>query len=322
MYNRPDDEDRLVKWWYVQGYFRGETGLRRNFVVCFFSLHLPEDGTPGSMYLCSVIDPKTGEHGKEILLDETSRAWYLEKLADLPENFGINRCIAETIQKEIAEYGLYPPFSCPVSPMRISSDAIAWETVALSFAPSALSATFLDPGNKQPVSLFLEPEVPFVDIPGLLPQGEGIGMEYVTCPRLALKGRYGDEEIRGEAWFDCQAGGDAWFAIERADTERQGDRTCDPLGWDWCAVNLDDGQSPVFLHRKSIESGRTEAKFCVLFEGKEARYFSDFGLEPLRLWESPTTHIQYPVEWAFFVPEIGCRQHIAGATRPLAPKQP
>lgn len=253
------------------------------------------------MYLCSVIDPETGEHGKEILLDENSRAWYLERLGDLPETLQINRCIAETIQKEIADYGLYPPFSCRDAPMRISPDGLAWEAASLSFAPSAISVAFPDPGSGQSVSLLLQPEVPFVDIPGLLPDGEGIGMEYVTCPRLVLTGRYGDEAIAGEAWFDCQAGGDAWFA------KKNRDGISAPLGWDWCGVNLDDGRSLLFMHRKEIESGKTEAKFCILFEGDDARYFSDFELEPLRFWESGKTHIHYPVEWAFTVSDIGCR---------------
>ncbi|MDG6256872.1 MAG: polyprenyl synthetase family protein [Methanomicrobiaceae archaeon] len=296
-----------MKWWYLQGTFQGEDCRTRNFVACFFSLRLPEEGTPGSMYLCSVIDPATGEHGKEILIDERSRAWYLERLAVLPGHFGISRCIAETIQREIADYGLYPPFSCPESPMRISSQAIAWDTASLSFAPSAISVSFTDPGTGRPVFLLLEPEVPFVDIPGLLPDGEEIGMEYVSCPRLSVQGRYGDEAIRGEAWFDCQAGGDAWFVKPHAGAHRPEEAACDPLGWDWCGVNLDDCRSLLFMHRKNIGSGETEAKFCVLFEGYDARYFPDFELDPLRSWESPITHIHYPIEWAFSVPEIGCR---------------
>jgi geranylgeranyl pyrophosphate synthase len=253
------------------------------------------------MYLCSVVDPATGEHGKEILLDKDSRDWYLQRLGDLPETFGINRCIAETIQNEIAEYGLYPPFSCRQDPMRISPDGMAWGDAALSFAPSGISVTFIEPGTGRPVSLLLEPEVPFVDIPALLPGGEGIGMDYVTCPRLSLKGRYGDEEIAGEAWFDCQAGGDGWFAKKNPEGRSE------PLGWDWCGASLDDGRSLLFMHRRNIESGEAEAKFCVLFEGEDARYFPDFGLEPLRCWESRKTHIHYPVEWAFSVPGIGCR---------------
>lgn len=297
----------MVKWWYIQGFYEGEAGLRRNFVICFFSLNLPENETPGSMYLCSVVDPKTGEHGREILLDEDSRDWYLERLGDLPENFGINRCVAETIQKEIAEYGLYPPFFCPEGTMEISPDGVTWKTASLSFAGPGVSLSFTDPESRRQVTLLLEPEVPFVDIPALLPDGEGIGMEYVTCPRLSLKGRHGDEAVTGEAWFDCQAGGDTWFAKKNPDADRQGGRALDPLGWDWCGVNLDDGRSLIFMHRKNIESGGTEAKFCVLFEGEEARYFPDFGLEPLRRWESPTTHIHYPVEWAFSVPGIECR---------------
>ncbi|WP_214020243.1 polyprenyl synthetase family protein [Methanoculleus sp.] len=290
-----------MKWWYIQGFFEGAACRRTNFVVCFFSLNLADDGTPGSMYLCSVVDPGTGEHGKEILLDETSRAWYLERLGDGSGEFGINRCIAETIQKEIAEYGLYRPFFTSENPMRIAPDGVAWETAALSFGPSSISVSFTDPKIGQPVSFLLEPRIPFVDVPTLLPDGKGLGMEYVTCPRLSLKGRSGDEEIEGEAWFDCQAGGDAWFA------KKNRDGRSDPLGWDWCGVNLDDGRNLLFMHRKNIESGETETKFCVLFEGGDARYLPDFGLEPLRLWESEKTHIRYPVEWAFTVPGIGCR---------------
>ncbi|HDQ07866.1 MAG TPA: hypothetical protein ENN44_03695 [Methanoculleus sp.] len=312
----PGDDDPFVRWWYVQGFFEGHGIPRRNFVICFFSLCLPEDdgpvegggGNPGAMYLCSVADTQAGVHHREVRVDKALHSWYLSHLDTFPEKLGVSRYVSETIRREIEDHGVYPPITLPDTTLEIGATppSVTWDEARISFVDDEIIITFHDLTHGEIVSCALIPQVPFTDLSSLAPEG-AIGMEYLTCPRLQLLGIAGGVPVSGEAWSDYQSGGTAWFLEEQPSRRagEGGDISYHPLGWDWCGIQLDDGRSMMIMHRRNLRSKETVSTFCILFEtdGK-ASWHPEIRAHPLRIWESPATHIHYPVEWEFAIPAL------------------
>ncbi|TVQ86612.1 MAG: hypothetical protein EA400_12715 [Chromatiaceae bacterium] len=114
---------------------------------------------------------------------------------------------------------------------------------------------------------------------------------YYTRPRMPVTGavRLDGEifNVTGVAWFDRQ-----W-----------GDFKVTELGWDWFALQLDDGTDimlyqlfdsdglPVLMSGTAARDGRT----TVLHEG-------DFQVTVVERWTSPTTGIEYPMGWRVEIP--------------------
>ena len=312
----PEGTEPFVRWWYIQGFFEAEGLGRRNFVICFFSLGLPEDDEsigevkriPGAMYLCSVVDAVKGAHHREVRVDESLYTWYLGQLDTFPDKLGVSRYVSDTIRQEIDEHGLYPPITCLETTMEIENTpfSVTWDDARISFVDDDIIITFFDKTHGETISCVLVPQVPFTDLSSLAPK-DAVGMEYITCPRLTLQGIVGGEPVSGEAWCDYQSGGTAWF-LDQQDTDCAVQEEChpyQPLGWDWCGIQLDDGRNLMLMHRRNLRSKKTVSTFCILFsENGDAAYYPDIRAEPMRTWESPRTHIHYPVEWEFSIPAI------------------
>lgn len=311
----PKDTDPFVRWWYIQGFFEGAGLERRNFVICFFSLGLPEgDDTagagriPGAMYLCSVVDAGKGVHHREVRVDESLHTWYLGQLDTFPDKLGVSRYVSDTIRNEIAEHGLYPPITRPETMMEIGDApfSVTWDDARVSFVDDEIIISFHDNTHKETVSCTLVPQMPFADLSSIAPE-DAIGMQYVTCPRLKLRGTAGGVPVSGEAWCDYQSGGTEWFLDEGTPQRavQEGVPRYHPLGWDWCGIQLDDGRSLMLMHRRDLRSKETVSTFCILFsENGDAAWYPDIRAQATRIWESPRTHIHYPVGWEFFIPAI------------------
>jgi len=92
---------------------------------------------------------------------------------------------------------------------------------------------------------------------------------YYSRPNLHVIGTVNGRGVGGQAWLDHEWSS-AYLAPEAA-------------GWDWCGINLHDGQSLMAFRMR----------------GKDGRvHFADPGVsfEPLRMWKSPRTGVEYPVE--------------------------
>ena len=101
---------------------------------------------------------------------------------------------------------------------------------------------------------------------------EGIGasfdrpMAYATYPRLGLNGAFGDEEVKGSAWFDHQWGSASWFLSQPSGGN--------VFGWDWVGINGDDGSDWIILIFRDMESRKILNKIAILFKDHAAPGFS------------------------------------------------
>jgi len=131
---------------------------------------------------------------------------------------------------------------------------------------------------------------------GYSPKSEAAGNAsyYYSYPRLGVRGdlRVGDttQAVTGTAWLDREWGTSALAA--------------DQVGWDWFALQLDDGRD-VMLYRIRGADGATDpasAGLVVAADGDTwALSPADFQLTPRRRWRS-SRGVAYPVTWRVQVP--------------------
>lgn len=111
---------------------------------------------------------------------------------------------------------------------------------------------------------------------------------YITFPRLKAVGTVelgaSRHEVAGEAWMDHE------FSSSQLDEGQ--------VGWDWAAIQLDDGRS-VMVYRMRREDGSTDAASTLVIIGADGgldqRSRDQFKWEPLSHWVSPRTQAAYPI---------------------------
>ena len=124
---------------------------------------------------------------------------------------------------------------------------------------------------------------------GLSSKGPGAGSYYYSVPRLAIEGtlRIGDREVetRGLGWFDREWSTSALGAEQ--------------IGWDWFALQLDDGRSLMAyqIRRRDGERGAYDQGVLVSADGGVRRLgVADFSLSPERVWRD-RAGTRWPIRW-------------------------
>ena len=94
---------------------------------------------------------------------------------------------------------------------------------------------------------------------------------YYSRPQLKVNGSANGSPVVGTAWLDHE-----WSSQYMA---------AEASGWDWCGINLDNGES--------LMAFRMHGK-----DGKTVFAPPGVSFEPLRTWKSPRTGAEYPVSVA------------------------
>ncbi len=118
---------------------------------------------------------------------------------------------------------------------------------------------------------------------------------YYSLPRLvaagSLRRRNASGRVQGSAWLDHEWGSSGLGA--------------DQQGWDWFALQLDDGRELSFYRLRQAD-GRADPKSrgIVVAAAGTSRPLppGDITMTPERYWRSPATGIRYPVGWRVSVP--------------------
>ena len=154
------------------------------------------------------------------------------------------------------------------------------------------------------------------DPPVLHNQGTGymqIGLAgssyYYSRPGMDVEGTLmaaGEElSVTGSAWMDHQWGD---FVLINGG------------GWDWFAVELDDGTALMVFQLRGIEGVGDIKDFGTLVQPDGTVLHldeSDFGILPLDSWTSELTGATYPVSWSISIPA----QSLAIELQPSMPNQ-
>jgi predicted secreted hydrolase len=140
--------------------------------------------------------------------------------------------------------------------------------------------------------------------------GENDYSRYVSIPRLSAAGRMrrgnGEEALSGTAWFDHEWG--------------PGGLPTNAVGWDWFALQLDDG-SELMLYRIRGRDGAatpfSSGTFVPASGEPRAISWKDVKLEETAVWKSPRSGARYPARWKLGVASLA----LDVAVTPLLPDQ-
>jgi predicted secreted hydrolase len=97
--------------------------------------------------------------------------------------------------------------------------------------------------------------------------------------------------VSGNSWMDHEFGTDALDA--------------DAAGWDWFALQLDDGRELVYAQLRAAD-GRSAALNMVIERDGATRTLAhaDFTLDVLGEWRSPRSGGRYPAAWRLRIPSL------------------
>ena len=128
---------------------------------------------------------------------------------------------------------------------------------------------------------------------GLSTKGPGAGSHYYSVPRLSIKGtlRIEDREVEvdGLGWFDREWSTSALGA--------------DQVGWDWFALQLDDGRSLMAyqIRRRDGARGAYDHGVLVSADGDVRTLgVADFSLSAERAWRDDAG-TRWPIRWRIAV---------------------
>jgi predicted secreted hydrolase len=131
------------------------------------------------------------------------------------------------------------------------------------------------------------------DLDGFVDFGPAGSSYYYSRTRLAVRGSLMVDgtwgSVTGQAWFDHQWGD--FIAVGGG-------------GWDWFAINLDDG-TDITLSLVHDANGAVALAYGTLVDADghvERLDASAFQADALATWTSPRTGMTYPMEWSIDVP--------------------
>ena len=118
---------------------------------------------------------------------------------------------------------------------------------------------------------------------------------YYSYPRLPTEGTI---QISGQTFT---VNGASWLDREWSTSALGSEQS----GWDWFALQLDDGRELMFyrLRRKDGGTDRFSQGVLVATDGQTRLLrFDEVDLQPLGEWQSPQTSDRYPASWRLRVP--------------------
>jgi geranylgeranyl pyrophosphate synthase/predicted secreted hydrolase len=299
-----------IEWWFVHGSFEGKECGLRSFMASLFRYDRSKGSDPASVgyyLILSVLDPLTG-HTDILSRGEQAITDRMFSPIKNRRSTNIDPRVLDCYIDELRADGPPPPVTLEQEYASVTQEPFSaeWNDFSFSEEEGLFRLGFTIPGTTTRCRLTLNPVSPRYEMHGI---GASLKypMAYATVPRLKMEGMFGDEEISGTAWFDHQWGSACWFL-----TQPSGGRL---NGWDWVAINGDDGSDWIFLIFHDMKSKKIIGRCAILYEpGKKPRVFEDFEAKPVKFWESDRTHITYPVGWFLKIPEISAEFTITPVT--------
>ncbi len=186
-----------------------------------------------------------------------------------------------------------PPAVFCASPIEVR-----WEDFMLKQTGGVMHLHFTEPGSGSVIQMQLTAQANRMSVAcatDVVPLGTG--MAYSMYPKMRLTGtRDGKEISGGRGWLDHQWGDVGWFHDPGAGML---------LGWDWFGINMDDGSDwVIMMHRNARTSDAVAMHATVRNAAGFTLTTHSFTLTKLRAWESPRTHIHYPVAWRLEIAEF------------------
>jgi predicted secreted hydrolase len=273
--------DRLTEWWYYTGHLRAADGSRFGFEYVVFRAERGGFPVTWASHLA--------------LTDETGDAFHYAQRAEIGS--GVDRSPRDVTGEpngfDLVVTGFDPsdPTRLPGAPWTMAGSDGSDRLVALAAGDEVTG----DPVAAFGLELRLQSTKPpaLHDTDGYIDFGPAGGSYYYS--RTAMDA--GGTVILGTMTLDVE--GEAWFDHQWGDFISVGGG-----GWDWFAVNLDDG-TDLTLSLVRAADGTYPLVYGTLVEPDGATRHLDaaaFVIEATDRWTSPTTGATYPAAWSITVP--------------------
>lgn len=273
--------DRLTEWWYYTGHLRGPDGSRFGFEYVVFRAERGELPVTWASHLA--------------LTDETGDAFHYAQRAEIGP--AVDRSPRDPAGRPtgvaLAVTGFDPadPARRPGTPWTMAggggSDTLVAAASGDEVAGDPVAAFGLDLGLQatRPPALH--------DTDGYVDFGPAGGSYYYSRTRMAATGTVTlDAEtfaVEGDAWFDHQWGD--FISVGGG-------------GWDWFAVNLDDGTDLTLSLVRAADGTYPLAYGTLVEPGGTTGHLDQaaFTVEATDRWTSASTGRTYPAAWTITVP--------------------
>lgn len=292
--------DRLTEWWYYTGHLVTADGRRFGFEDVVFRAE--RGGFPVTWASHLALTDETGgrfhyaqrsEIGPQV--DRSPRSG-VGTAAGEPTGFAFT----------VSGFDIANPTVLPGTPWTMAG---ALGTDALAAAASGKEVSG-DPVAAFGLDLRLAARKPptLHDGDGYIDFGPAGGSYYYSRTALDATGTVtlGDETltVTGDAWFDHQWGD--FISVGAG-------------GWDWFAVNLDDGTDLTLSLVRAADGSYPLAYGTLVDAAGATRHLgaADFTVTPTATWTSPTTGAAYPAGWTLSLPGEGLEIRLS----PAVPQQ-
>ena len=309
-----------TEWWYVNAHAHTADGREVSLFAAFFRIVTGRDpGTGEPIYAHSLTWalslPASGTFLSESRVDPNAPRLGLDKL-DRGEGSRDPRL--RRAMREVLDKGVVP------HPDRVFAGPVAVNTRALELDYAGARFLKRDDGSYA-LSLYHDIHkagCELVFTPGKAPvrHGDdgvvkgthGEDMFYYFIPRCAVSGQivldgHHLDVDRGEGWYDHEFGG------PKEGEEQTGGSPTD-VGWNWLAVQLDDGSELSAYELVDLEDMSMLGQRALVIDADGGRHdYPNIRLEPSKSWRSTRTFNEYPTHWTLSVPDARIELEIEAA---------
>lgn len=262
------------EWWYATGHLETEDGARFGYQVTLFRRALRP---PGPRRTGSAWETGAVWMGHAALLEvERGRFHAVERFER--EALGLAGASSDPLTLRVADWTLTGTGD-DLFPLRVQVGDAAFA-----------------------LDLELTPDKPLVlqGQAGWSRKGEepGNSSYYYSATRMATRGtlRAGERElaVTGSSWLDRE-----WSTSVLDEGQ---------VGWDWFAVQLDDGRELMLYRLRQADGGVSPwSSGTLVARDGSARHLAldEASIEDLARWTSPETGTTYPARWRLSVPDEG-----------------
>ncbi len=312
-----------TEWWYVNSHLRLVDGRTVGVFAAFFRIISAADEATGQVeyahsYTWALSDLATGRYLGESRVDARAPQLGLERIQNGrgSKDDRLNRAMAE-----ILERGSVPgPDRVFDGPIRVATDRLLVEYGSGSFAKQddgSYRVRVAHADEHTACDLVFAPQKQPIrhGDDGLVRGNAGEQMFYYFVPRCAVSGTVTiDGETvaieAGQGWYDHEFGG---YVADEAAPQGEGAGIRD-LGWNWTAVQLDDGTELTAYEIIDVRSAESVGKWLIAIDAESNRAtIPDVSFTPLAGWTSKRTFHGYPTSWRLTAASLGLDLQIEAA---------
>jgi predicted secreted hydrolase len=270
------------EWWYLTGQLAGPAGETFGFELTFFRLALlpgtrPTAGAAASDWRARQV------YAAHFAITDMSRGQFFNATRMARDALGLAGATADPFAVHVDDWSLT---QAP------GADALHWQLQAAD-------------GDYQLQLDLRSDQTPVLNgDAGLSRKADAAGAAsyYYSMPRLIAAGRLSRAgtalPVSGQVWLDREWG--------------SGSLGADEEGWDWFALDLDDGSALMFYALRDRD-GRRDAHSAGTFVDARGQVTpltdADVAIDVLRYWNSPRGG-RYPAQWSLRVKSLGLELNV------------